>query len=141
MIYDKIENIGRYLGISNYLDQAIRYIMTGNYQKAEYGRNVVAGEDIYYNCPEGAMAKNVEGMDYEYHRTYIDIHIPLKGKEVKSYEEENDYGLYQGIAEGKLCIKEGEFLMLFPEEVHLALMKVEEEATPIEKVIFKVRAK
>lgn len=153
MIYDKIENIGRYLGISNYLDQAIRYIMTGNYRKAEYGRNVVAGEDIYYNCPEGAMAKNVEGMDYEYHRTYIDIHIPLKGKEniaffemkqgkeVKAYEEENDYGLYQGIAEGKLCIKEGEFLMLFPEEVHLALMKVEEEATPIEKVIFKVKAK
>ncbi|AVQ21841.1 YhcH/YjgK/YiaL family protein [Fusobacterium necrophorum] len=153
MIYDKIENIGRYLGISEYLDQAIRYIMTGNYRKAKYGKNIVFGEHIYYNCPEGAMAKNIEGMDYEYHRTYIDIHIPLQGKEniaffsmetgkeVKAYDQENDYGLYSGKAEGKLCIEEGEFLMLFPEEVHLALMKVEEEVTPIEKVIFKVRAK
>src|SRR3712207_7023198 len=50
------------------------------------------------------------------------------GKEVKAYDQENDYGLYSGKAEGKLCIKEGEFLMLFPEEVHLALMKVEERS-------------
>ena len=47
MIYDKIENIGRYLGISEYLDQAIRYIMTGNYRKAKYGKNIVSGEHIY----------------------------------------------------------------------------------------------
>lgn len=153
MIYDKVENIGRYLGISEYLDQAIRYIMTGNYHKAEFGRNVVSGTDIYYNCPKDAMAKNEEGMEYEYHRTYIDIHLPLqgkenisffameKGKETRAYDQENDYGLYTGESEGKICIKEGEFLMLFPEELHLALMKVEKEATPIHKVIFKVRAK
>lgn len=153
MIYDRIENMNRYLGISDLLDQAIRYIMTGNHQKAEFGRNVVLGEDIYYNCPKDAMAKNEEGMDYEYHRSYIDIHIPLQGKEniaffskengreVKKYEKENDYGLYSGEAEGKICVKEGEFLILFPEELHLALMRVEKAPSPIHKVIFKVRAK
>ena len=153
MIYDKIENIGNYLGLNKRLDQAIRYIMTGNYKKAEFGKNLLLGEDIFYNCPKEAMAKNEEGMDYEYHKIYIDIHIPIEGreniaffakengKEVKLYDKENDYGLYSGEAEGKLCIKEGEFLILFPEELHLALMKVGEEASPIHKVIFKVRAK
>lgn len=152
MIYDKIENIDKYLGLSSNLDETIRYIMTGKYKNAEFGKNIVSGEEIYYNCPKDAMAKNDENMEFEYHRTYIDIHIPIEGKEniallqaedgeeTKAYDAEHDYGLYRGKSSGKFCVKEGEFMILFPEEIHIALVKVEAEATPIHKVIFKVKA-
>lgn len=149
MIYDKLQNIERYLGISQLLDEAINYIVSEKYTLAEFGKNIIKGDEIYYNCPKDAMAKNTKDMDFEYHKKYIDIHIPIKGEEyigyfhkengikTKDYDEKDDYALMKGEMNEQFLVKEGEFLILFPDEVHLALMKVNEEKK-VHKVIFKV---
>ena len=95
------------------------------------------------------MTRENIDLDLEYHKKYIDIHIVLEGEEIivytpfedcietKSYNDEEDYGLVKGKAQVELMMNTENFLLFFPEEPHLALLKVD---TPkeIKKVIFKV---
>jgi YhcH/YjgK/YiaL family protein len=88
-------------------------------------------------------------LELEYHKKYADIHIVLEGKEAiayapfedcvetKSFNFEDDYALMKGKTQTELIMNTKNFLILFPEEPHLALLKVD---TPkeIKKIIFKV---
>ena len=85
----------------------------------------------------------------EYHKKYIDIHIVLEGEEnivyipfedcieTQNYNIEGDYGLVKGKSQVEFIMNPKNFLLFFPEEPHLALLKVN---TPkeIKKIIFKV---
>lgn len=95
------------------------------------------------------MTRENIDLDLEYHKKYIDIHIVLEGEEIivytpfedcietKSYNVEEDYGLVKGKTQAELILNGKNFLLFFPEEPHLALLKVN---TPkeIKKIIFKV---
>ena len=116
---------------------------------ASYGKNIIEGDTIYFNYPEKAATRENTDLELEYHKKYIDIHIVLEGEEIivytpfedcietKSYNDEEDYGLVKGKAQVELMMNTENFLLFFPEEPHLALLKVD---TPkeIKKVIFKV---
>ncbi|EHI76373.1 YhcH/YjgK/YiaL domain protein, partial [Fusobacterium sp. oral taxon 370 str. F0437] len=55
----------------------------------------------------------------------------------KSYNIEDDYALVKGKTQVEFLMNTKNFLILFPEEPHLALLKVG-EPKEIKKVIFKV---
>ena len=88
-------------------------------------------------------------MELEYHKKYADIHIVIEGEEsiiyspfvecveTKTYDMEDDYALVKGKTQVELLMNTKNFLILFPEEPHLALLKVD-EPKEIKKVIFKV---
>ena len=149
MIYAELKDIKTYKGINKNLDKAIDFIAEKKYFNASFGKNVVEGDSIYFNCPEKPMTRENVGLELEYHKKYADIHIVLEGEEAiayapfeecietKSFNFEDDYALMKGKTQTELIMNTKNFLILFPEEPHLALLKVD---TPkeIKKIIFKV---
>lgn len=153
MIYGEIKELNFYRGISSALDTAIDYILSGEYKNGKAGKNVVDGDTVYFNQPADAKTKNVEDGFFEGHKKYIDIHIVTEGSEnigyvpnsrakiSKTYDEEGDYELYEGKVETFFKLDGTNFLMCFPEEPHMALIKTGEKPEAVKKVIFKVLVK
>ena len=89
-----------------------------------------------------------ENGKYEVHRQYIDIHIPIRGsetiicrcssdglKQIGSFDEENDYVLFEPESGLDCFLEPGFFLMLYPGEVHHVLTG---DGNPIIKAIVKI---
>ena len=149
MIYDVLKNIKTYKGINKNLDKAIDFIAEKKYLNANFGKNIVDDDKIYFDYPETVSTRENIDLELEYHKKYIDIHIVLEGEEnivytpfedcieTQNYNIEGDYGLVKGKAQVEFIMNPKNFLLFFPEEPHLALLKVN---TPkeIKKIIFKV---
>ena len=85
MIYAELKNIKTYKGISKNLDKAIDFIVGKKYLNANFGKNIIDGDAVYFNCPEKPITRENTNLDLEYHKKYIDIHIVLEGEEVIAY--------------------------------------------------------
>lgn len=80
MIYDKITNIGRYKGISHWLDIAVAFIEENDLAGLPDGRTAISGDDVFANVME-AEAGGGAGR-YEIHKRYMDIQIDIEGTEI-----------------------------------------------------------
>lgn len=150
MIYGEIKDIHMYKGLSENLDKAIDFIISGKYKKGEIGKNIIEEDSIFFNCSKVQMTRD-KGCEVEYHKRYIDIHIMLEGEEIIGYtsfdecketmefNNEKDYAFMQGEMKTEFFMDKNKFLILFPYEPHMALIKVG-EAKEIKKVVFKVEA-
>ena len=149
MIYGEIKDLNQYNGISKNLDKAIEYILNEEYKKGIPGKNIIDGDNLYFNYPDCAITKEVKEGFLEGHKKYIDIHIVISGEEnlgytprsevkvKKEYDSEGDYELYEGTLKNIFHVTKDRFIMFFPDEPHMALLKVE-EIKKITKVIFKL---
>ena len=149
MIYGEIKDLNQYKGISKNLDKAIEYILSGEYKKGIPGKNIIDGDNLYFNYPSCAMTKEIRDGFFEGHKKYIDIHIVISGEEnlgytprsevtiKQKYDSEGDCELYYGALKNIFHVTEDRFVMFFPDEPHMALLKVG-EIKEITKVIFKV---
>ncbi|MGY0394820.1 MULTISPECIES: YhcH/YjgK/YiaL family protein [unclassified Fusobacterium] len=150
MIYGEIKELGKYKGISKNLDTAIDFILEGKYKNGVVGKNIVDGEKVYFNQPDSPMTKELAEGFIENHRKYIDIHMVIEGEEkigyisntdiklTKEYDDAGDYELYEGELENLFYLDPKKYIILFPGEPHMALIKGGEETKKIKKVIFKV---
>ena len=149
MIYGEIKELKFYKGISENLDKAIDYILSREYKKGTPGKNVIDGDNLYFNYPDKPMTKEIEDGFFESHKQYIDIHVVIEGEEnlgyvprseavlTKEYDAEGDYELLDGEIKNMMYLNPERFVMFFPDEPHMALLKVG-EVKQITKVIFKV---
>ncbi|WP_300389843.1 YhcH/YjgK/YiaL family protein [Fusobacterium sp.] len=150
MIYGEIKELGKYKGISKNLDTAIDFILEDKYKNGVVGKNIVDGEKVYFNQPDSPMTKELAEGFIENHRKYIDIHMVIEGEEkigyisntdiklTKEYDDAGDYELYEGELENLFYLDPKKYIILFPGEPHMALIKGGEETKKIKKVIFKV---
>lgn len=150
MIYGEIKSLESYKGISKNLDRAIEAILNGEYKKGTVGKNVIDGDNVYFNQPDSPMTKEIEDGFIENHRKYIDIHVVIEGEEkigyisntdvklTKEYDEAGDYELYEGKLENLFYLNPEKFIVLFPGEPHMALIKGGDKPAKVKKVIFKV---
>lgn len=149
MIYGEIKELNQYRGLSRNLDKAIDCILNGKYKNAVPGKNVVDGDKVYFNCPDHPMTKEFEDGFFEGHKQYIDIHVVIEGEEnlgfvprseaklTQEYDEAGDCELFDGEIKSLFHLTPERFVMFFPNEPHMALLKVG-EVKQISKVIFKV---
>ena len=150
MIYGEIKELGFYKGISKALDKAIDYILSEEYKNGKIGKNEVDGDIVYFNQPEAPMTKEIKEGFLEGHKKYIDIHIVVDGEEKigyvpnskvkikKEYDEIADFEVYEGEVESFYYLNSERFLICFPEEPHMALIKAGDKPQTIKKVIFKI---
>lgn len=150
MIYDTLNNIESYKGLSpdiyeglKFLQQVNPDIAVGTYQLTP---NVKAIVSEY-------TTKEVNENGYEAHRQNIDIQYLLKGKEkiaclpveelseTKPYSEETDAAFYKAVSDhtpSTLNLCPGCFAIFFPQDGHMPQLYVN-EPEKVKKVVVKVR--
>ncbi|NEZ47460.1 DUF386 domain-containing protein [Clostridium niameyense] len=148
MILDNIKNAGLYYSSDTKIGKALEYLKNKDFSKDEKGVHQVDGDDLYYVVVEYNTKEKENGF-WESHKKYIDIHYMISGQEKllysnfnhveieKDYDEKVDAYILKGKSEGESILKEGFFMLYFPEDVHMTGIRVN-SSEPIRKIIFKV---
>ncbi len=137
MIYDKITNLNRYKGLDASLDFAIEYIKNTNFAKLieeNPSAEIEIAHDKLYAVTNTYDKSNFEQVGFHRNDEYIEIHIPVTGKEIIHFynpeisEENLSSAHYTGeIADSnednqngggidKLTLSGGGFALFFPKE-------------------------
>ena len=149
MIYTKRKNLERYLGLSESLDTAIRYLLSADLTKLTKGRNEIDGDQAFVNRFDYQTMTPEEAI-WEGHIQYGDIHVLLSGQEkigvtnvdmltetVRKPEE--DFVGFEGEVMSWFPMTTEDILIVFPEDIHMVKV-MDGESTLVEKACFKVKA-
>lgn len=127
MITDELKNIGRYRGMSRWLDTAVTFLEQTDLQKLPLGRTIIDGDYVFANVME-AQAKEDSEVKYEIHRKYMDIQIDLEGterlltggtvSEQRSFDEMTDFGTVDCVQAAETVLGAGRFIICMKEEPH-----------------------
>lgn len=149
MIFSKVKNLGRYLGIHENLDKAIHFLLNTPKEALDRseGKHVI-DDTVYYTYFEH-IADGKVGDFLEAHKHYLDMHIVLKGcektgfttfdesiKVTQPYNPERDIELYEGKVEQVFTLEEDDCMIVFPEDMHQPKIKANDEL--VEKLVVKV---
>ena len=141
MIYDTLKNIGRY----NFLKKIEKFDFS-NYQKGKFDID----DEGFFGIGLEYDTKNESDCLWEAHQKHLDIHFVIEGEEIihitdisnteetKEYDTENDYALFTAEKEQKIILKQGEFLVLYPNEVHQTAVKLTNTSS-VKKIVFKIK--
>lgn len=149
MIYDKIDNLGIYAGISEDIRLGLEWLRDVN---PDIEKGVYELSSRVKAIVSEYTTKEVNENGYEAHRDYIDIQYLLKGnevicslpldylKEIKAYNPENDASFYVESGENpqELLLGNGYFAILFPQDGHMPCLCAEDTQN-VKKVVVKVK--
>ena len=147
MVYDKIDNIETYKGLSEDIYEGLKFLMNATPDLTcgvhEINPRVKAIVSEYETKP-------VNENGYEAHRKYIDIQYLLKGaekncclpveklKETKSYKEEIDAAFYEAeVPAQELMLGYGFFAIYWPQDGHMPCL-CEDGVEMVKKVVVKI---
>lgn len=147
MIYDKLENIGRYKGMSKWLDEAVAFLENKDLTTLPLGKTVIYGEKVFANVME-AQAKPEEAVQYEIHKKYMDIQIDIEGVEclkiglenngaIEEFKEEIDFGTVLSGESASCILGGGRFVICMALEPHKPSIAVSEDLY-LKKCVIKV---
>ncbi len=131
MIYDSLDQLSRYSGLSRNLDAAITAITSADLFSLPVGRHELVPETVYAVVSQ-IETKPAADAVLEAHRDYLDIQIDLDGTEqigvsslgdpslttTQAYDKENDCQLLSGPLTVSCPMGPGRFLILFPQDAH-----------------------
>lgn len=147
MIYDNLENIQRYRGISRYLDLAVDFLAANDLDLLPLGRTEIMGEYVFANVME-AQAQEEEKGKFEIHKKYMDIQIDIEGTEIiqiglgeaetlESFDEKTDFGTVSCARSASCIMGPGRFIICMGEEPHKPGI-MENEQRYLKKCVIKV---
>lgn len=160
MIYTRIEDLKRYIGLGQNMDMAIRWVLSGAWKGLPAGKTEIDGDKVFA-LGSTYIPKPESECRHEAHRRYADIQILESGMEYvgfapaatmevsTEYSEANDI-LF--LAEGSqvtqaeepvnsvaLPLVPGVALLLFPEDAHMPCVACVENSGAVKKIVVKVR--
>lgn len=146
MIYDRLSNVRKYLGINENLDIALNYIaehLSDMPEEIELkGQDVRAFFNAYQTVPESECF-------FEAHEKFADIQIMRSGSEriavsnvdvltVTKSIPENDFQALEGPEDLSVIMKPDSFLIVFPGDAHKLKIMVD-KPEDVTKTVFKVK--
>lgn len=149
MIFDSIPHASLYKPIGSRINSALSFIEGIDPAAFQAGEVEIQGRDIFAVFHE-YVTEPAEGRQYEAHREYIDIQYLLAGEEVirvtnlanlseaVPYDKERDITFYHAAPGNNLLLREGDFVILFPQDAHLPKIPPAGPAE-VRKVVVKVR--
>ena len=149
MIYAKKKDLNRYLGLSQEMDTAIRYLQTADLRSLQKGRNEIDGDNVFVNRFD-YQTMSQENAIWEGHIRYADIHVLLSGNEKIGVSNVNmltetvrkpdeDFVGFEGAVQSWCPMTTEDILIVFPEDIHMVKV-MDGESTLVEKACFKVKA-
>jgi len=149
MIVDSFTNHKLYINIHPGFEKAFRFVNTHDLNKLELGKHLIDGDDLFVILME-YETKDAADCIKENHQKYIDIQYMVKGDELMGvslfsgqvattpYDDTRDAAFYKNDYESLVKIREGEFAIFFPHDLHMPSINVLEKQM-IRKAVFKVR--
>ena len=147
MIIDSISNCDKYASLHKDFEKVFSFLKNLKSDVQE-GKKVLDENNVWANV---INVKNVANGPkvIEAHKAFLDIHYILFGevkvgyanidhlKEKQSYNEADDYLLLEGEANA-ILLKEGDFMITYPEDAHIPDLKKENDDKLV-RVVVKVR--
>ncbi len=148
MIYTKRKNLYRYLGQSQALDTAIRYLEAADLAALTKGRNEVDGDQVFINRFDYQTMPQEQAI-WEGHKQYADMHVLLSGHEkigvsnVEALTEtvckpEEDFVGFEGGVEAWFPMTTEDILIVYPEDIHMVKV-MDGDSTLVQKACFKIK--
>ena len=148
MIYTKRKNLHRYLGISQAMDTAIRYVLSADLTQLVKGRNEIDADQVFVNRFDYQTMPQEQAI-WEGHIQYADIHVLLSGQEkigvtnVDMLTEtvrkpEDDFVGFEGEVQSWFPMTTEDILIVYPEDIHKVKV-IHGDSTLVEKACFKVK--
>lgn len=149
MIFDALKNLKKYKGISANLDAAIDFIAGADFHRCGEGRTDVC--EGFYFTKATIETREITDAPFEAHKKYIDIFIPLTGREIVKtadissltetypYQDVDDFYLFEGSTQVNAVNTPETFAILFPQDAHNSAGGVDGEVIEYEKIVVKVR--
>lgn len=149
MILDDIRHCSRYEFLGPLFKKAFQFITATEMTSLALGKHEIEGEDLFVIVME---YETKDGADciMENHKKYIDIQYMLRGEELMgvktfadetpttAYDESKDAAFYKPEYDSLLKVKEGQFTIFFPHDLHMPSMK-SGKREKILKAVFKVK--
>ena len=151
MIIDSLDNAPKYFDLHPLFEKAFAYINDTNLATTAPGIYQVDGDNIraiFSNNKGVTVAASIQ--EFECHNQYIDIQLCIKGKEQfgwkprtscifpkGNYSFEKDVLLYEDKPDTYFELTDGQFVILFSEDVHAPMIKADENT--IQKLVIKVK--
>lgn len=145
MLKGKIVNYLKYSELPENILKGLRFLHDTDFNKLNDGRHVLSDTD-YVNLQ---TYKTKIDADFEAHRDYIDIQYMISGKEYIgvcdysvcqpkiSYSKEKDIEFLSGTGINHQ-LSEGEFMILYPEDVHKPSIMIDSESI-VRKAVVKIK--
>ena len=132
------------------IKKAFEFIETHNLLDLPSGKTVIDGDNVWVNR-SSYVGKPIEECKWENHNNYLDLQLVIKGIEGFAYVDLDRVGLtptgpydavkdktnFKGESDGIIYLHEGQFAIIWPNDVHMPLIKVNDEI--IEKAVFKIK--
>lgn len=148
MIIDLLSNARLYTSLNARFKTAFDYLKETDLINLPLGRYELDGKNCFVNVEEYETKERDRGK-WEAHREYIDIQCVVKGEEkigvtnirqltpVCEYNSEKDICFFSGDGDF-LVLREGNFMLLFPEDAHMPCIAVQRPSL-VKKAVVKIR--
>lgn len=128
MIYDRIENIDKYRGISKWFDYAADFLSETDLSALPPGRIELCGSHVFVNVMEADTVEEDKSF-FEIHKKYWDIQTDIEGTEivqiglepeeaVEEFGEDIDFGTVSCGEHISCVLGAGRFIICMQEEPH-----------------------
>ena len=147
MILDKIENIQQYNGLSDLLNEGLKFIAETDFSKIEPGK-IVLNDNLLFATVSEYATKPAADCKLEAHKKYIDIQFIVSGEEKIGfttlagqtpsvpYNPEKDIVFYSEEVTF-LTLTSGTFAIFFPSDLHQPCVAATSPSN-VKKVVVKV---
>lgn len=147
MILCKNKDLPRYLGLSENLDTAFRFLMETDLSTLHIGKNIIDSDAVFVNRFD---YDTVPDPITEGHLHYADIHVVIEGEEIVAVadvstlkeifrDEEADDLHFEGGFQSLNTLRPGDVMVVFPEDAHSPKRISGEKSCHIKKAVIKVR--
>lgn len=149
MIIDSLQNASRYFSVHPLFQKAFAYIEQTDLQNIPLGKYAVDGSDIraIFSNDMGVTAA-ASCAEFECHNQHIDIQLIINGTETfgwkprescvlpnGDYNPEKDLQIFKDAPDMFFKLTNGQFVILFPEDVHAPMIGEDH----IKKLVMKVK--
>lgn len=147
MIYDTLENLEQYQGVSSRLAQGLKYLRDTDFSQVEDGEYQLDGQNLFVRISH--YETKAINLTPEVHRDYADIQFLIDGAEkigvaplADMMEEvegrpEGDIWFYHGPTE-ELLLGGSRFMVFFPQDAHAPCIALNHPTT-VRKCLVKVK--